>query len=481
MNYEYLQRPRSLHAAVFAYYVLSGGRFTAPFLEDVAGFSDALSGAALAIQVGMETILGPVAGSLADRMEREYPNYGRAIILSAGVAFGTAAFVIHGLVSLACTGADHSSSYCSTNVGTALHMILRVVYSIGNAFIYPVLNGITLAYLEAEGCSPSQYGKERLYGAVSWAIASVIVGFSVDIWGFQSMCFVFAPLGCGLFLFTIVMFVRGLEKRKVADDSTACACNAETASKLDGSGEVTAAQQSHTLCRLFAVVCGTIYGLGFIVSMITLRMGMSIVESLIFLWFEELGGTFTIMGLTVCVTVMFELPLFHLAPRLLDHLGPGRLQQIASVAYIIRVLGYTLVPQGAMAWVLLLEPLHGVTIGCASTSSVEYMAQLSPKGYEASGQGLLSGLGGIGAVVGLGLGGWTEETFGAKFMYRAYATVVAIGLSIFLFTDAWKRRYQLLSTSSDTSETGDDVATYCKDIEMSMVREIDLSNNNTML
>lgn len=478
----YLKRPRSLHASVFAYYVLSGGRFTAPFLEHVAGFSDTRSGVALAIQVGTETVLGPLAGSIADIMERRYPHYGRAYVITAGVVTGTIAFVMQGLVSLAC-GDDYLLS-CSTNTATALHMILRLVYSIGNAFIYPVLNGMTLAYLEEEGCSPSQYGRERLYGAISWAIASVIVGYAIDIWGFRSMCFTFAPLGCALFLSTIIVFVRGLEERTGTIGRSSATRAMPQLEVLGDSHEET--ERSYPLLRLLVVVCGSIYGFGFITAMITLRAGMAIVESLIFLFFEEaLRGTYTAMGLTVVVTVIFEVPLFYLAPKLLDLLGPGRLQQLASVAYMTRVIGYTVIPQGAMAWVLLFEPLHGVTIACASTSSVEYMAQLSPKGYEASGQGLLSGLGGIGGIIGLSLGGWIEDTFGAKFMYRAYATVVAIGLAIFLFTEAWRGGYHRLglSTSSDNvwDVCYDDVDGDCNDKNSEHIELPTVRGRNSML
>ena len=185
------------------------------------------------------------------------------------------------------------------------------------------------------------------------------------------------------------------------------------------------------MLSFLVLILGSLYGAGFILSSVTLAMGMSIVESLIFLYFQELGGTNLVMGLSVVVTVMFEIPIFHYAPNLLQRFGPGKLQQIACVAYILRVIGYTLIPENHLALVLFLEPLHGITYGCAKTSSVEYAARLSPKGYESTGQGLLGTLTGIGSVVGLAVGGWTEQIYGAQEMYRGCALTVSFGLLIF--------------------------------------------------
>ena len=477
----YFRRPRCLHAAVFVYFVCTGGRFTAPFLENVAHFSDTANGLALAAQTALDALLGPLAGALADAAERraheqhKHKHLGRGLVMTLGVTVGTVAFILHGVVASVC--ADESS--CPPATATALHIGLRLLFAAGNAFVYPVLNGITLAHLDDEGCPPSQYGRERLYGAVSWAVTSVVVGRAIDIWGFAILPFGYAPLGYGFYVASIVAFVASHEESaaRAADVASKgepvttnnCCGNQEDGFQDDSVEETVGEdqniaetesrqrqQQSTSLLRMLAVVCGTVYGTGFVTSMVTLSMGMSIVESLIFLFFEELGGTYTVMGLTVVVTVVFQIPVFHFAPTLLDKYGPGRLQQAAAVAYLVRVVGYTLIPEGAMAWVLLLEPLHGVTYGAAATSNVEYMARLSPRGYEATSQGLLSGLRGVGSIVGLSLGGWIDDAYGAKVMYRLYATIVAIGLGIFIFTDR-RQRYRRVSDDEGEESSKHDV------------------------
>eukprot|EP00957_Ditylum_brightwellii_P190989 14542082-Ditylum_brightwellii.AAC.1 len=121
--------------------------------------------------------------------------------------------------------------------------------------------------------------------------------------------------------------------------------------------------------------------------------------------------------------------------------GPEQLQEIACLAYITRVVGYTFIPPNRMWMVFFLEPLHGVTYACAKTSRVEFAARLAPKGYESSSQGILSSLTGIGAFIGLFLGGWIEDTLGAKVMYRGFATVVLVGLVVLLITGKLHRKY----------------------------------------
>jgi len=181
---------------------------------------------------------------------------------------------------------------------------------------------------------------------------------------------------------------------------------------------------------LLGILAGTMYGASFLFAVVCLSSGMSVVESLVFIFFEFLGGSNTLCGITVALTVLFEIPIFHVAPKLLRRLGSGSLLLVAGCSYIVRVVGYSLIPQGHIALVLLLEPLHGVTYACAQTSMVDFAAHVMPKGSEASGQGLLGVFKGLGSVTGLFLGGVLEQTLGPRIMYRIFATTVTVGMVV---------------------------------------------------
>lgn len=196
---------------------------------------------------------------------------------------------------------------------------------------------------------------------------------------------------------------------------------------------------------LVGILAGTLYGASFLFAVICLSSGMSVVESLVFLFFEFLGGSNTMCGITVALTVLFEIPIFAVAPKLLRKLGSGRLLLVAGGSYIIRVIGYSIIPKGHVVAVLLLEPLHGVTYACAQTSTVDFAAHLTPKGSEASGQGLMGVVKGLGSVTGLFLGGVLEETYGPRIMYRIFATTAGIGMTV-LIVSSWLCHDHVAST-----------------------------------
>lgn len=88
----------------------------------------------------------------------------------------------------------------------------------------------------------------------------------------------------------------------------------------------------------------------------TQSSGQAIVDNLILLYFEQFQGSHILMGWTVVLTVAFEIPLFQIAPLLLKALGPGILIPMAAVSFVVCVYGYSLIPEGHVAYVLCLEP-----------------------------------------------------------------------------------------------------------------------------
>jgi len=460
-----------MFCAVFVWMVFTGGRFSAPFLQNVAHFNDTLVGLAMALQFSSSSTMGTMGGAMADKMERRYPRRGRVCVMIFGILLSTAAIIGHGI-----TETVHVIAPFSHQIKTFSHMSMRVLYSIGLACVMPALDGLAIAYLEEEENtgSSSDYGKERLYGAIGWAFASVIIGPLIDEYGFN-VFFVSAPIAAIYCLITFKSFIVNKESCDQRENKSSISEMKQKTSTADIDSENAGAyaklpihmstdsrdvsepiSQSSlgkdtnyiderregndnnkiTLWTILKVMCGTIYGIGFMFTSTTLRMGTSVVESLIFLFFEKsLGGSNTLCGLTVAVTVMFEIPIFQLSPALLKYFGPGNLQQIASIAYITRVIGYTLIPARHSMLVLFLEPLHGVTYACAKTSLVEFASLQAPKGYEASAQGVLESVVGLGSLIGLSLGGWVEDVLGPKTMYRCFAAVVFVGSFVFYFAD----------------------------------------------
>ena len=86
-----------------------------------------------------------------------------------------------------------------------------------------------------------------------------------------------------------------------------------------------------------------------------LSIGTSLVERLIFLYFsEDLGASNFLCGLSVLITVAFEIPLFYYSKYIMNRVSLHNMNVIAALAYCVRVVTYTLINSDSQ-WLLLLR------------------------------------------------------------------------------------------------------------------------------
>eukprot|EP01084_Bolivina_argentea_P166590 289199_1 len=126
--------------------------------------------------------------------------------------------------------------------------------------------------------------------------------------------------------------------------------------------------------------------------------------------------------------VLGEVPIFYWSKWLLDKIGIIGLLSIAHVAYVVRCVAYTMLPQTRYySWfILLIEPLHGLTYGGMWIASVEYGSKLAPKSMQGTMLGMIAGLyQGLAVCFGTVIGGVIYHHFGPVFMYRLSAAIIA--------------------------------------------------------
>ncbi|CAB9513042.1 expressed unknown protein [Seminavis robusta] len=432
-------RPRILYLSLFSWMSVSGGRFLAPFLKEEAELSDSWIGTTFACQYAILSLLAPWFGHWADQREKRYPHKGRAQILMATVTIGTLSFSLHGLHYVVPLPVFHSLPF---------HILAQCGYATAFASLFPILDGMTVDYLDRlEGSSSSDYGAERLYGAVSWGVANLLFGVLLDKFGM----FIYFPCAWAAALYSIVSIMlfsssSAAAAAAVKNDSESNNHPSEATALLEAA--TTNGHQNHhqqpndnttdqkedtpSTLALMGIIFGSVYGTFFLFCYFVLNTGFSVVENLVFLFFEFLGASHTLEGITVALTVVFEIPVFSLAPVLLKRHGVGLFLVMANVAYLIRVIGYTLIPQGHSWLVFLVEPLHGFTYAGAQASAVEFVNQHVPRGSEASGQGIVNFVRGLASVLGLISGGWLQEHCGPRFMYRVFIVCVAVGTASFV-------------------------------------------------
>lgn len=442
-------QPRVLYFAVFTFFSLSGGRFTATFLEHELKFSQNwMISTAMAVQILASSTCSSWLGGLADSLEERRGSNGRLQIMALGLLLSTVATLLHILGRLLWMQPsatldtdddyfveDDSQNHPYPKSLFVYHLFLRALFAIGTTACSPVLDGLTLARLEDDARDSSEYGKERLYGAVSWGIANVFFGPAIDRWGFGIM-YITTIFSFVLCIITFYVYAKSNQRlyssiaevdlENISDAQNSSANNDKATYRNTDGNEDSELHQMQPKLDVWTFLTKTngLLNLTFVLAMFALYVGMAVVENLIFLYFEFLGGSYSMCGLTVAVTVMFEFPLFHYAPAILRRLkSPVWMFQAACVAYVVRVLVYSIIPQDHPYWTLLVEPLHGVTIGFVLTASIAFAAEWVPSGYEASGQGFLSMIRGLGQFVGLCIGGVIE----GRTLYRVLAAIVGIG------------------------------------------------------
>lgn len=394
-------RPRFLFAITFAWLSITGGRFLAPYLEN----KNAPVGVLLASQQATGLLAGPWAGRVADQLEFRFAGAGRISAVAIGVLIGTLCTVAQDLIA---------------QPSITVLLLIRVLYAIASSFTIPIVDAIGVE-------ASDDYGRERLWGAVAWATCHVVLGPLLDQYGFR----VFYPLSSLLGTLSVGALILYLksnagpyetveEHTEPANDGSDHHCAAEPAgneqmTNINTESEVTTWKLFRTL-----VVGGSntttsgsavLLGITFLVAVAFMGAGQAIVDNLIFLYFEFLGSSYTIMGITVVLTVLFEIPIFHVSDQLLHRFGANLLLQAAMICYVVRVIGYSLLPSGHASWTLFLEPLHGITYACSQTAIVDLCTQRAPVGYAATFQGFVFSVRSIGAIVGLYVGGRAEENW----------------------------------------------------------------------
>jgi len=293
------------------------------------------------------------------------------------------------------------------------------------------------------------YGRIRLWQSIAAGLGAVGMGLITDQLGFTANFIgwgVLATLNCSLIAWKIP---NRTEREKAAIRSK---------SKIH-------------LCDFFKVVAQEWW---FFLIVIVFGMGLGVIDKLLFVYLTtDLQASTSFCGLSVAVTVIVEIPLFHYGRVLLTYFGRDRMLGAALAAYIIRVFGYTLLTPTTVWWILPLEVLHGLGFSNVWLVSIDYSSEVVPRGWNSTMQTFLRSLYlSVGAGVGAVSGGWVMQHYGANTMYTLYGLLVTaflfmhimacfLGLHSFDETAVKRLRaegYALLRSAEDQEDEDDSPA-----------------------
>lgn len=256
------------------------------------------------------------------------------------------------------------------------------------------------------GQDTARWGSARVYGAVGWGALHLVLGPVIDALGTVML----AVSYCSFAL--VLIFVQQV-------------------SVPEECGPVGDGFSWKAVWGIF------VRQRWFFLNLTAIGAGFSMVEGMLFLLLRELQASTLLCGLSVVVTVLFELPIFSYASQLLQLLGIRRMILLGQAAWVVRAVFYANI---RVPWtVLLIEPLHGVTFALVWIAAIQHVAdpRVSGHGLEASAQGLLAMcFSGLGPTLGLSFGGFLFEHAGSHAAYGVFAVFIAVcGVGYALFGD----------------------------------------------
>jgi PPP family 3-phenylpropionic acid transporter len=280
---------------------------------------------------------------------------------------------------------------------------LVLIYAFSSAAIPSLGDSATMSML---GDRREMYGRVRLGGTIGWGAMAYISGLLIDRNGIVWAYWIYAV---GMTLTLIVS--QGLVFNKVEKRD----------SFWSGIGALLA-NQRWVLFLGMAFICG---------------LGMASINSYQFVYLAEIGASKSLMGLSLTISTLSELPVMFFGDRLLRHFQARGLLVLGMVIIGVRVLLYAAF--NSPIAILFLQLMHGFTFPAIWIAGVSYAHEIAPSGLKATAQGLFSAMMmGIGAGLGGLLGGLLIGSIGGRGMYLVFGALVLVSVAFFTLVERYR-------------------------------------------
>jgi len=320
--------------------------------------------------------LQPVWSYLSDRL-----NARKALLLISCLGMGLAMF-----------GLGLSKSYVAA-------FIWIVLFAAFSAPIIPIGTAMLLEYLE-ESDELDNYSLFRVWGSVGFAIISMVVG---SLFLGENTDYLVWLTG-GIY---ILLGLAGLtlpEKRS---------------------------QVQHSETKVSEILSGNPRLVFFLIGSVFIGASLVVYNNNITLFLQSLKAQDWLVGLTISLQAVVEIPLMLLVPLALKHRSPRWVILMGAVLLPLRWLIYFFVK--TPGWVVPSQVIHGVAVVSFYVVGIGFVDQLVNPRWRATGQGLYSAsLNGIGAALGAYLAGAILEWFGIRAVWGVNIILGAIGLAFLL-------------------------------------------------
>lgn len=250
------------------------------------------------------------------------------------------------------------------------------------------------------------FGRLRLWGSLSFAIAALVCGALWERWGFQAM-----------FIVTSVLTLPVLWAATGLEESTSAAPMATAhVSKSAVSPTLRDVRRDRGLIALLVAV-----------SLVGIAEGMYGTFSGVYI--DHLGGGQFLVGALFGLSALAELPIMHYSGTIFRKLGKPVSILLAYGLVGVAFLGYGLVRQPWL--VLVFAMLKGVGFALYFVGNVSLIDERAPESWTSTLQSLMNAATrGLAPLITTPLGGWLADSLGLPviFIGSGIASLLAVGV-----------------------------------------------------
>lgn len=296
-------------------------------------------------------------------------------------------------VLLLIIGVSVAAGFCLFQASAPVMIVLLVMMM----YIFcmptdPLIESLNYQSAERKGIP---YGSIKMFGALGYATASLIIGYVTDSLGMASIAYLF--LGYGF-----VTFMLGFTLQDVK------AANKPLRIKELGG---------------FLSQRSTV---GFLLLVLVMAVPHRANDTYIGLYIAEIGGSMKQVGYAWFIMTLAEVLFFAVVHRLLKPGRELRLIAAAGLVYTLRFLLTAVMHQPVAA--VLLQALQGPTFVVFYTAAVQYLYTIIPEEFKATGQTILAVMFfGISGIVSSFVGGYLFEKLGGSNLYGIMACMSLVG------------------------------------------------------
>jgi len=281
-----------------------------------------------------------------------------------------------------------------------------LIYSIFHAPANPILDETTLVALE----NPKMYGRVRAGGSIGWGLMVLATGFLIDNLEIGIPIIFYVNIAFLVLFYMIIAFLPG-----------------QIANKKSHRSEVTLKKLGKMLRQpgflpIFLLII--IWGIG-----------EASISSFLFLHIKHLGGSSTLMGTALSISLIGEIVTFSMAGKIQAKIGEFKMVLLAFIVLFTWLTGLSLIKDPNL--IPFFQIFGGAGFALIHSGSVAYVNRRAPEELGTTAQALRGGaLSGLGVGIGTLISGMMYEFSGSSMLFRTMSFVqlggFMLGVLIFL-------------------------------------------------